>query len=323
MKRLPFLLLAAVLVLCSCKNPQELINEKAEQYKKEGKIILNKSDDPSGKDHYIVFADTIEQTIGVDTLGEKAQIIKLGDLVEKRIDIPGIQLPDKFYVISNDPNSIKKTDLKVNEEGNFSNDTEWNATFYKDKYLILETKPDYDLGCSKKWSVLWFKDPQNIYTYKGNDNKDVVLDKNNGDIKITIKSAEDFGGPGMREWVETTYNVTFDCNGKIKQQDDYVDYQGTSVPIKAFGDVAALKPYIDAIETSIIIGNAQTGNYEEDNSLDDWEAEMGKQAERENKALEKWLAKHPEYADLDPCDQIRMCHEDTGFDFDISATACR
>ena len=65
MKRLPFLLLAAVLAICSCKNSQELINEKAEQYKKEGKIILNKSDYPTGKEHYIVFADVNEQTIGI------------------------------------------------------------------------------------------------------------------------------------------------------------------------------------------------------------------------------------------------------------------
>lgn len=273
MKRLPFLLLAAVLALCSCKNPQELINEKAEQYKKEGKIILNKSDDPSGKDHYIVFADTIEQTIGVDTLGEKAKIIKLGDIVEKRFDIPGIHLPDKFYVISNDPDFIRKTDLKVHEKGKFSNYAgQLGLTVYKDKLLVLETGSDYNDGLSTKWYILWFKDPQCIYTYEGNTDTDedssdaenvdgVILDKSNGDIKIHIKSQEDFGGPGMREWVERTYNVTFDYDGKIKKQDDYVNYQGVSVPISAFGDVAALRLYIDAIETSIEMGRMQTGYY--------------------------------------------------------------
>lgn len=313
------------MAFCSCgKDYAKLVKEQVGKYEKEGKIILSQSDDSTGKEHYIVFADPKAQIIGVDTLGEEVETIKLTGIVEKRIDIPGIQLPDKFYVISNDPNSTSKTDLKISKDGKFSSDTEWNATVYKGKYLILETKPGYDLGSSKKWSVLWFNDPQNIYTYEGKDDKDVVLDDNNGDIKITIRSAEDFGGPGMREWVETTYNVTFDCNGKIKQQDDYVDYQGTSVPVKAFGDAAALKPYIDAIKNSIIIGNAQTGQYEDDyGNSDEWEAEMEKQAERENQALEKWLAKHPEYADIDPCDQIRMCHEDTGFDFDISAKACR
>ena len=40
MKKLPILLLAALLTLCSCsKSYQELVNEKVEQYKKEGKII--------------------------------------------------------------------------------------------------------------------------------------------------------------------------------------------------------------------------------------------------------------------------------------------
>ena len=83
MKKLPILLLAAVLALCSCsKSYQELVNEKVEQYKKDGKIILNKSDDPTGKEHYIVFADVEQQTIGVDTLGEEAQVIKLDGLVE-------------------------------------------------------------------------------------------------------------------------------------------------------------------------------------------------------------------------------------------------
>lgn len=260
MKKLPILLLAALLTLCSCnKSYQELVNEKVEQYKKEGKIILNKSDDPTGKEHYIVFADAKQQTIGVDTLGEEALVIKLDGLVEKQIDIPGIQCPDKFHVISNDPNLTLEANFKIDKDGSFSSYEDRKATVYKDKYIVLESD---DLGFSKKWSILWFKSPENIYTYQGKEDKDVVLNKENGDIKMTIKSAEAFNIIGYgKEWIETTYNVTFNYNGKIKQQDDYVDYEGTSVPIGAFGDITNLQPYIERIENSIIIGNAQSGIY--------------------------------------------------------------
>lgn len=50
---------------------------------------------------------------------------------------------------------------------------------------------------------------------------------------------------------------------------------------------------------------------------------MSKQVENENQALHKWLAKHPEYANLDICDQIKICHQETGFDFPINGKACR
>ena len=59
----------------------------------------------------------------------------------------------------------------------------------------------------------------------------------------------------------------------------------------------------------------------EDN-LENMESDMGDHAEKENEVLDKWLAKHPEYKSLDPCDQLRMCHEETGFDFYIAGKAC-
>lgn len=101
MKKLPILLLAALLTLYSCsKSYQELVNEKVEQYKKEGKIILNKSDDPTGKEHYIVFADAKQQSIGVDTLGEEALVIKLADVKEQEIGLSDAQGSDTFLYIA-------------------------------------------------------------------------------------------------------------------------------------------------------------------------------------------------------------------------------
>lgn len=41
--------------------------------------MLSHSDDPTGKEHYIVFADVKAQIIGVDTLGETVKEIHLGE----------------------------------------------------------------------------------------------------------------------------------------------------------------------------------------------------------------------------------------------------
>lgn len=138
MKKLPILLLAALLTLCSCsKSYQELVNEKVEQYKKEGKIILNKSDDPTGKEHYIVFADAKQQTIGVDTLGEKALVINIPKLKHKQLMVPYCQDYEPFTTIS--PYLDEYTKLRITKNGEFEDNDGglWNTKCYKNKYLIL------------------------------------------------------------------------------------------------------------------------------------------------------------------------------------------
>lgn len=78
MKKLLFVLIV-LLTFCSCaKNYPQLVKDKAEQYKKEGKIILNQSNDSTGKEHYIVYADVQNQVIGVDTLGDSVRVMHLG-----------------------------------------------------------------------------------------------------------------------------------------------------------------------------------------------------------------------------------------------------
>lgn len=297
MKRLPFLLLAAVLALCSCKNSQELINEKAEQYKKDGKIILNKSDDPSGKDHYIVFADTIEQTIGVDTLGKEAQIIKLGDVKEHLLGLPDAQGDDTFSIYSTNIEP-KATEMHIVDSVTFNEyGMDFTVECFKDKYILMTHRD----GDYKRTEVLFFKQPDKIIDMVDNECEKTK----DGDLNITIKSLELFGVVAVtQEGVESIFHVTLNSDGLIKKQDDNVNLGGIMIPTDYYGDAERMQPYLNRIE------NDQKTNAE-------------RAVEKENEVFEEWLAKHPEYADLDPCDQLRMCHEDTGFDFDINGKVCR
>lgn len=67
------------LLFSSCmKNYPEMVYEKALQYQQEGKYILGKSDDPSGKEHYIVYIDN--KNIVVDDLVDSLRHYPLGNL---------------------------------------------------------------------------------------------------------------------------------------------------------------------------------------------------------------------------------------------------
>ena len=74
-----FLAFLALLIVCSCaKNYPDMVKDRVEQYKKEGKVILSQSNDETGKEHYVVYADAKSQVIGVDTLGKDVKEIRLG-----------------------------------------------------------------------------------------------------------------------------------------------------------------------------------------------------------------------------------------------------
>lgn len=252
MKKLLFLLIAAALVLCSCgKNYPKLVKQQVEKYMKEGKIILSQSNDSTGKEHYIVFADMKAQTIGVDTLGEKVQTINLSKILEKQIDVINVQSMDTFSIIVYDHfTGIQNAQIKITGNKTFTKDNfeNWKATVYKDKYIILINKIDeYDI----RWSILWLGKPEYMYTYRSSNKNDVTLNKKDGDIKINIKSSEAFSADYGNEWIQVSYNATFDCNGEIKKQDDYVNFEGINIPISAYGDENALLPYIERIQNGI------------------------------------------------------------------------
>lgn len=302
MKKLPILLLAAVLALCSCsKSYQELVNEKVEQYKKDGKIILNKSDDPTGKEHYIVFADVEQQTIGVDTLGEEAQIIKLKDIKEQEIDLSNAQGSDTFSIYSNisEPkaSNIRVVDSTTFKEKVFDSENIMKAECYKDKYILM-TKGDTEYVRHK---ILFFKQPSMIFNY--NDN--AIEKTDDGDLNITIKSSEMFGMTKLdQEYVETIFHVTLNSDGFIKKQDDCVNLGGIMIPTSAYGNAEDMEQYLNRIEN-------------------DRELNYNRALEKENSFLEEWLVSHPECRGMSFCEQITRCHQDTGFNFDINGQACR
>ena len=302
MKKLPILLLAAVLALCSCsKSYQKLVNEKVELYKKDGKIILNKSDDPTGKEHYIVFADAKQQTIGVDTLGEEAQIIKLKDKKEQEIDLSTAQGSDTFSIYSNisEPkaSNIRVVDSTTFKEKVFDRENIMKAECYKDKYILM-TDGDTEYVRHK---ILFFKQPSMIFNFYNN----AIEKTDDGDLNITIKSFEIFGATKLdQEHVESIFHVTLNSDGFIKKQDDCVNLGGIMIPTSAYGNAEDMEQYLNRIEN-------------------DRELNYNRALEKENSFLEEWLVSHPECRGMSFCEQITRCHQDTGFNFDINGQACR
>ncbi len=292
-----------MLALCSCsKSYQELVNEKVEQYKKDGKIILNKSDDPTGKEHYIVFADAKQQTIGVDTLGERSQIIKLTDIKEQEIDLSDAQGCDTF-TIYNTKLEQETTNVRVVDSITFKSiydsktEEKMAVECYKDKYILMTSKDnDY-----VRYKILFFKQPSVIFHLFGDD-----IEKNdNGDLNITIKTSEMFGMTMLdQESVQAIFHVTLNSDGFIKKQDENVNFGGIMIPTSAYGNTEEMAPYLNRIEN-------------------DRESNFDRALEKENEFLEEWLVSHPEYRNLTFCEQITLCHQETGFNFDINGKACR
>lgn len=146
------------------KSNQELVNEKVEQYKKEGKIILNKSDDPTGKEHYIVFADVKQQTIGVDTLGEKVQIIKLAEAKQKDFCLAYAQGTEPFTIYSMNTET-KAANVRVVDSVTFKSIYDANTEeimkveCYKDKYILMTCREDNYV----RNKILFFKQPSVVF----------------------------------------------------------------------------------------------------------------------------------------------------------------
>ena len=120
MKKLLFVL-TVLLTFCSCaKNYPQLVKDKVEQYKKEGKIILNQYNDSTGKEHYIVYADVQNQIIGVDTLGDSVRVMHLG---KKKYFEPGLKVEKgeemkiEFYIVNSATTCIVASTISITKDG--------------------------------------------------------------------------------------------------------------------------------------------------------------------------------------------------------------
>lgn len=283
------------------KSNQELVNEKVEQYKKEGKIILNKSDDPTGKEHYIVFADIKQQTIGVDTLGEKVQIIKLAEAKQKDFCLAYAQGTEPFTIYSMNTET-KAANVRVVDSVTFKSIYDANTEeimkveYYKDKYILMTCREDNYV----RNKILFFKQPSVVFHLC-----DGAIEKTDGgDLNITITSSEMFGMTMLdQEFVQAIFHVTLNPDGLIKKQDDSVNFGGIMIPTRAYGNPEEMQEYLNRIEN-------------------DREANFDRDLEKEEAFLKEWLLKHPECAGMSVCKQMERCHQDTGFDFDINGKAC-
>lgn len=283
------------------KSNQELVNEKVEQYKKEGKIILNKSDDPTGKEHYIVFADVKQQTIGVDTLGEKVQIIKLAEAKQKDFCLAYAQGTEPFTIYSMNTET-KAANVRVVDSVTFKSIYDANTEeimkveCYKDKYILMTCREDNYV----RNKILFFKQPSVVFHLC-----DGAIEKTDGgDLNITITSSEMFGMTMLdQEFVQAIFHVTLNPDGLIKKQDDSVNFGGIMIPTRAYGNPEEMQEYLNRIEN-------------------DREANFDRDLEKEEAFLKEWLLKHPECAGMSVCKQMERCHQDTGFDFDINGKAC-
>ena len=152
-----------------------------------------------------------------------------------------------------------------------------------------------------RYKILFFKQPSVIFHLFGDD-----IEKNdNGDLNITIKTSEIFGMTMLdQESVQAIFHVTLNSDGFIKKQDENVNFGGIMIPTSAYGNTEEMAPYLNRIEN-------------------DRESNFDRAVEKENSFLDEWLAYHPECIGMSVCEQIRRCHKDTGFNFDINGKACR
>ena len=262
------------------KSNQELVNEKVEQYKKEGKIILNKSDDPTGKEHYIVFADIKQQTIGVDTLGEKVQIIKLAEAKQKDFCLAYAQGTEPFSIYSMNTET-KAANVRVVDSVTFKSIYDANTEeimkveCYKDKYILMTCREDNYV----RNKILFFKQPSVVFHLC-----DGAIEKTDGgDLNITITYSEMFGMTMLdQEFVQAIFHVTLNPDGLIKKQDDSVNFGGIMIPTRAYGNPEEMQEYLNRIEN-------------------DREANFDRDLEKEEAFLKEWLLKHPECAGMSVC----------------------
>lgn len=167
----------------------------------------------------------------------------------------------------------------------------------KDKYILMTSREDNYV----RNKIIFFKQPSVVFHLF-----DGAIEKTDGgDLNITIKSSEMFGMTMLdQDLVQAIFHVTLNPDGFIKKQDDSVNFGGIMIPTRAYGNPEEMQAYLNRIEN-------------------DREANFQRNIEKEETFLKEWLLKHPECAGMSVCEQMRRCHQDTGFDFDINGKACR
>jgi hypothetical protein len=251
MKKLLFMF-TVLLAFCSCaKDYPQLVKDKAELYKNEGKIILNQSNDSTGKEHYIVYADVQNQIIGVDTLGDGVREIHLGKKKEFNPELKvkkGEGMKVAFYELSESTISLTKDGklLWDKEKYNISD-------VYKDKYLVCkkeDMKQILLLDQEEAYHVVDMYEEDKI-----NTDGSIDFDAGTG-IYMLINEDENYEWPSPdniedpdpyyidRYHTDVIVKVKILPNGEIIPSQDYADWGGIHVPFKDFATWETFEPYV-------------------------------------------------------------------------------
>lgn len=253
-----FLALLALLIVCSCaKNYPEMVKDRVEQYKKEGKVILSQSNDETGKEHYVVYADAKSQVIGVDTLGKEVKEIHLGKKpyvsFEVKVDeTHGLKVKKEKY-----KDAIQN--FYITASGKISDGYKMFRTrVYKDKYIVFVNR---GFGL--------FLNDDNVYYYLSE--KDMG---DNGNINLVFHNIFDAVLP--EEWQNYLWNsrdlyidryhcdlvfkATVSPEGKIISQAKSAYCSGVEIPVEMFSDWLTLRPYIVKV---VQLQNLEESNWDE------------------------------------------------------------
>lgn len=262
MKKLLFVL-TVLLTFCSCaKNYPQLVKDKVEQYKKEGKIILNQSNDSTGKEHYIVYADVQNQIIGVDTLGDGVREIHLGKKKKYEPDIK-VKKDEGMNVVFRE---FLESEMSLTKDGKLMSDkVKFNISkVYKDKYLVCRNS-EADLVYKKEeWIRIIFLNQEDAYYVidmnkedKINTDGSIECEEGTG-IYSLINEDENYAWPDYesdndedlgpyyidRYHTDVVVKVKILPNGEIIPSEDYADWCGIHVPFKDFATWESFEPYV-------------------------------------------------------------------------------
>lgn len=257
MKKLLMLCLV-LLTFCSCaKNYPQMVKDRVEQYKKEGKVIFSSSNDETGKEHFVVYGDIENQTICVDTLGEQVMVFNLGKKNVKTLtpsvkDIDGLSVNFEEQKYGDVP---EQRDYRLSKDGQIlKNEQSVEISTYKNMYIMLGKEyPDF-IFLNKNDAYY------NLGTYCKADE--------NGNLSVTI--TDFLSGILPEEWADYTsnpdmwpglyidrdhetflYKVVVSPQGNIIKKAETASCGGVLIPVEAFEDWSTLQRYIQKIVSDL------------------------------------------------------------------------
>lgn len=243
-----------LLTFCSCaKNYPQMVKDRVEQYKNEGKVIINCSDDETGKEHYIVYGDADSQTISVDTLGEQVMVFNLGKKNVKSLT-PSVKEDDGLFVKFEEQkydDGPEQRDYQLSKDGKiFQNGQSVEISTYKNMYIML----------GKEYPDFIFLDKDDAYYNLGGSCK---IDED-GNLNVTLSDM--FVNILPEEWAEYTsepeecpdlyidryhndflYKIVVSPQGNIIKKAETATCGGVQIPIEAFESWTTLRLYIQKI----------------------------------------------------------------------------